>query len=172
MLLATSLAWVVLACVGAEVSAQSLLSIKPYTAIWSSPGFLPAGRSPFLLGHVLDDTGRPASFDVAGHLRDQLREQLLKEGFSETSDGDYLRIDVSIRLFQEGGTFGRWMGGGAGTAYCVAYADLRKQQRAGAEIVVISAITHGGLLSAGAEKTVIEDIAAEIVRLLVSGEGR
>jgi hypothetical protein len=126
---------------------------------------------------VLDDTGRAASFDITSYVRDQLRQLLLKEGFSEARDhagADSVRIDLSIRLFQEGGTFGRWVGiGGAGAAYCVAYAVLRKGNGdQSAEVVVTSALTHGGLFSAGAEKTVLDDIAAEIVELLKSGERR
>lgn len=164
------------ASVAIEVRAESLLSIKPYAAVWSSPGFLPTGLTGFVLGDVLDDTGRAASFDISGYLRDQLRQQLLKEGFSETHDrgsADSIRIDLSIRLFQEGGTFGRWLPGHAGAAYCVAYAELRKGNRGqGAEVVVTSALTQGGLFSAGAEKTVLNDIAEEIVLLLKSGERR
>jgi hypothetical protein len=159
-----------MSCAFPEAGAQSVLSIKPYTAVWSSPGFLPTGPTTFLLSDVRNETGRAASFDATGYLRDQLRQRLLKEGFSESSARDSLRIDVSIRLFQEGAMFGRWLGGGAGAAYCVAYAELGKDQAKGAEAVVTSAITHGGVLSAGAEKTVLEDIAAEIVRLLLSGE--
>jgi hypothetical protein len=165
------------ACVATGVRAESLLSIKPYTAVWSSPGFLPTGLTGFLLGDVLDDTGRTASFDIRGHLRDQLRQLLLKEGFSETQDrgsADSIRIDLSIRLFQEGGAFGRWLPGGVvGAAYCVAYVELRKGNRGqGAEVVMTSALTQGGLFSAGAEKTVLNDIAEEIVLLLKSGERR
>lgn len=169
------LACVLSSCIGTDASAESLLSSKPYTAVWSRPGFLPAVTTSFVIGEVVNDTGRSASFDVAGYFRDQLRQELLKEGFAEAGESP-VRIDVSIRLFQEGGTFGRWAGlpgSGAGAAYCVAHAEFRRRREAkGAEVVVTTAITGGGLFSLGAERTVVNDIVDEIVALLKSGEQR
>lgn len=145
-------------------SAQSLLSTR-YTAAWSSPAFLPTGQTRFVLGNVLDDTGRPVSFEIAPYLREQLRQRLTKAGFSESGSADAVRIDVSIRLYQEGSTFARWAGGGA--AYCVAHAHLRRGA-AEAELVVTSVLSGGGLFSVGAEKTVLEDVAHEIAARLSS----
>jgi hypothetical protein len=149
----------------------SLLS-RQYTSSWVSPDFFPLETSQIQISNVQNETGHDASFDILNYLSEQIRERLsaggLKAGSSE--DANAVVVDVSVHLYQEGHTFARWLGGGAGAAYAVIQATFHKRgQPIGAELLTVSVIGAGGLYSLGAEKTVLEDAATEIVSLLQAG---
>jgi hypothetical protein len=149
-------------------ASASLLS-RQYTSSWVSSDFFPLGTSQIQITNVQNETGHDASFDILNYLSEQIRERLaasdLKAGFSE--DANVVVVDISVHLYQEGHTFGRWVGGGAGVAYTVVQATFHKRgQPIGAELLTVSVIGGGGLFSLGAEKTVLEDAATEIVSLL------
>ena len=152
-------------------SEASLLS-KQYTSSWVSPDFFPLGTTQFRISNVQNETGHDASFDILNHLAKQIRQELSASGLQEGSSGDAntVVVDLSVHLYQEGSVFGRWLGGGAGATYAVVQATLHKSgQSTGAELVTISAIGGGGLFSAGAEKTVLDDTATVIASFLKEG---
>lgn len=149
-------------------SEASMLS-QQYTSHWAPSDFFPLEETSFRIGSVENVTGHDASFDMLNYLREQIRQQLTKSGFKEELSGNLnsIVIDLRLHLYQEGSTFGRWLGGGAGAAYAVVHATFRKRgQSIGAELLTVSVIGAGGLYSAGAEKTVLEDTANEIASFL------
>lgn len=153
-------------------SEASMLS-RQYTSRWAPPGFFPLETTSFRIGSATNETGHYASFNILGYLSEQIRHQLVSRGFKEdTHDNpNAIVIDLRIHLYQEGSAFGRWLGGGAGAAYAVVHASFRKQEQpTGAELVTVSIIGAGGLFSAGAEKTVLEDAAHEIGAFLKEGD--
>lgn len=154
----------------APPSEASLLS-QQYTSVWTASDFFPIQSPVFRIGSVKNETGHDASFDMLGYLSEQTRQQLTSQGFREDpSDPNAIVIELRVLLFQEGSTFGRWVGAGLGVAYAVVYAAFSKQgQPPGAEMVTVSDIGGGGLFSAGAEKTVLEDAASEIAAFLKGG---
>lgn len=157
--------------IAAPASATSWLS-KPYTSVWASSDFFPLGTATYRIHNVQNETGHDASFDIQGYLREQVHQQLSENGLREdvSKSTDAIVVDLDIHLYQEGSTFGRWLGGGAGTAYAVVRASFHKSERSlGAELLTISVISEGGLYSSGAEKTVLKDVAEEIVNFLKNG---
>ena len=154
-------------------SHASVLS-QQYTATWKSEGFFPVETTRFRIDSVKNETGHDASFDILQYLGEQTRDELTARGFVETVSGDrdVIRIELRIHLYQEGGTFGRWLGGGAGAAYAVVYCAFRIDGEVkNAELLTVSAIGGGGLFSAGAEKSVLKDSAMVIAEFL-HGENR
>lgn len=154
----------------APVSAASWLS-RPYTSVWYSSDFFPLGTTSYRIGNVQNETGHDASFDIQNYLREQVRQQLARNGLKEkaSESANAIVIELDIHLYQEGSTYGRWLGGMAskGTAYAVIHASFYKNGRTfGAELLTISVIGGGGLFSAGAEKTVLDDAAEEIATFL------
>lgn len=152
------------------VSQASLLS-QEYTSSWASNGFFPVQSASFRIGSVRNETGHGASFDMPGYLQDQTRQQLTQQGFKEARPGTpaTIVIDLRIHLYQEGSTFGRWLGGGSGAAYAVVYAAFRRKGGASADLLTVSVIGGGGLFSAGAAKTVLEDAAKQVATYLKQG---
>jgi hypothetical protein len=151
----------------------SILS-QQYTSSWVSPDFFPLGTTLFRIGAVENETGHDASFDLLRYLSDQTRQQLTTQGFREAASDNpnAVVIELRVHLYQEGSTFGRWLGGGAGAAYAVVYAAFRRgDQPVGAELLTVSVIGGGGLFSAGGEKTVLKDTANEIGKFL-KGNGK
>jgi ribulose 1,5-bisphosphate synthetase/thiazole synthase len=152
-------------------SEASLLS-RQYTSSWISSDFFPLGTPLFRISNVLNETGHDASFDIFSYLSDQIRQQLSASGLKEDSsdNANAVVVELSVHLYQEGSTFGRWLGGGAGVAYAVVQATFHKRgQSTGAELLTVSVIGEGGLFSAGAEKTVLEDTASVIASFLKEG---
>lgn len=149
-------------------SEASILS-QQYTSQWAPSGFFPLETATFRIGAVENETGHGASYDILGYLSEQTRQQLAKGGFKEDAAGSRsaIVIDLRVHLYQEGSTFGRWLGGGAGAAYAVVHASFHKPgQPVSAELLTVSVIGGGGLFSAGSEKTVLEDAANEISAFL------
>lgn len=152
-------------------SEASLLS-RQYTSSWISPGFFPLGTSQIHISNIQNETGHEASFDILDYLIDQTYERLPAYGLKEGSfdDDNVVLVDINVYLYQEGSTFGRWLGGGAGAAYVVIHAIFRKRgQSIGAELLTVSVIGGGGLFSAGGEKTVLEDVATVVASFLKAG---
>jgi hypothetical protein len=149
-------------------SEASMLS-QQYTSRWAPSDFFPLETTAFRIGTVENETGHGASFDMLGYLTEQTRQQLTKSGFKDDGSGNpgAVVVDLRVHLYQEGSTFGRWLGGGAGAAYAVVHATFRKPgQPVGAELLTVSVIGGGGLFSAGSEKTVLEDAAHEIASFM------
>ena len=151
---------------GLQQSEASVLS-QQYTSSWASPNFFPLATRLFRIVSVKNETRHDASFDILSYLGDKTRQELATRGFKESLSGDLdvINIELRIHLYQEGGTFGRWigLGGGAGAAYAVVYAAFRKSgQSVGAELLTVSVIGSGGVFSAGAEKSVLKETATEI----------
>jgi hypothetical protein len=162
----------VLLLLAIPASGASLLSDQ-YTSSWVSSDFFPLGSSQIQIGNVQDETGHEASFDILKYLSEQIGKRLSADGLKVASsdNANAIVVDVSVRLYQEGNIFGRWGGGGAGgAAYAVVQASFRKRdQPIGAELVTVSVIPKGGLYSLGAEKSVLQDVAEEVVSLLQAG---
>jgi len=159
----------------APASATSWLS-RPYTAVWSTSDFFPLGTTSYCIGNIQNETRHDASFDFLSYLREQVRQHLTRNGFKEdaSESANAIVVELDIHLYQEGSTYGRWLGGlvSKGTAYAVVQVSFHKNGRTfGAELLTISVIGGGGLFSAGAEKTVLEDAAEEIATFL-KNEGR
>lgn len=149
-------------------SEASVLS-QQYTSSWVSSDFFPLGATSFRINYVHNETGHDSSFDILSYLSGQIRQQLSANGLKEDPSDNInaIVIELIVHLYQEGSTFGRWLGGGAGAAYAVVHATFRKRdQSIGAELLTVSVIGGGGLFSAGAEKTVLEDTAKEITSFL------
>ena len=153
-------------------SESSLLS-QQYLANWTSGGFFPLEISRVYVGSVQNETGHGASFDIERYLENQICERISPcSAKAHSPDDKGVHVDINIYLYQEGSVFGRWLGGGAGVAYVVAHAMFRKGgQPVGAELLSVSVIQGGGLFSAGAEKTVLVDVAAAIASFLKEGGG-
>ncbi len=167
------LAFLLLLSLCVPAGAGSLLSTQ-YTASWASPDFFPLGASRVQIATVQDESGHPASFDILNYLSGRIREQIAAGGLTVASSDDAAAVvaDVSVHLYQEGGTFARWLGGGLGAAYVVVQASFHKPgQPTGGELVTVSVIGGGGLFSAGAEKTVLDDAAEQVVAFL-KGDAR
>lgn len=163
-----SLVLLVLLFLGIHAGNASPLS-QQYTASWTAPDFFPLGTSQIYVRDVRNETDHEASFDISNYVGEQIRLRLAAAGFQGRSadNSQAIVVDVSIHLYQEGGTLGRWLGGGGGAAYVVVRAAFRKGGKAiGAELMTVSAIAAGGLFSAGAEKTVLEDVADVFVAFL------
>jgi len=147
----------------------SLLS-QQYTASWASPGFFPLGAAQVYLAGVENETGHAASYDAASYLADGIRQRLSAAGVTVVRSGDANAVvaEISIHLFQEGSAFGRWLAAGVGAAYVVVQAHFRRGgEAASADLMTVSVIGAGGLYSAGAEKTVVDDAADEIAAFLL-----
>lgn len=146
---------------------------RVYTAGWAAPHFFPLGTTRVHVYPVKDETGHEATFDVPGYLADRIRRRLAREGFEEGTRGPgTVDVEVRLQLYQEGSTFGRWAGEGAGIAYAVVRATFREPRRAAeAEVLTVSVIGVGGFFSAGAEKSVLDDVAETIASYL-KGPGR
>jgi hypothetical protein len=154
-----------------QESQASALS-QQYTATWKPEVFFPLETTQFRIDSVKNETGHDASFDILEYLRGQTRDELTARGFEETASGnpDVIRIELRIHLYQEGGTFGRWLGGGAGAAYAVVYCAFRiNGETINAELLTVSAIGSGGIFSAGAEKSVLKDSAIIVADFLQGG---
>ena len=155
-------------------SEASFLS-QQYTSSWISPGFFPLGTSQIHINNIQNETGHEASFDILDYLKGEIYERLPAYGLKEGSfdDDNSILVNINVYLYQEGSTFGRWLGGGAGAAYVVIHAIFRERgQSIGAELLTVSVIKEGGLYSAGAEKTVLEDVATVVASFLQAGSGK
>jgi hypothetical protein len=152
-------------------SGASLLSDQ-YTSSWVASDFFPLGAPQIQIGNVQNGTDHEASFDILNYLSEQIGKRLSAGGLklASSDDANAVVVDLTIHLYQEGSVLGRWIGGGPGTTYAVVHATLRKRgQPIGAELVTVSVIAKGGLYSLGAEKSVLQDAAEEVVSLLQVG---
>lgn len=156
---------------GVRAADASLLSDQ-YVASWASPGFFPLSAEVQVRG-VQNDAGSQASFDYAVYLAEQVRQRLSASGISivESGAADAVAVEITIHLYQEGSAFGRWVMPGAGATYAVVRAAFRKPgEAAGADLLAVSVIRAGGLYSLGGEKTVLDDVADQIVSFAQRGK--
>lgn len=155
-------------------AAEASLLSDQYVASWVSPAFFPLNAEVQVRG-VRNDAGSQASFDYAAYLAEQVRKRLSASGISivESGGANAVVVEISIHLYQEGSAFGRWLMPGAGATYAVVHAEFRKAGRAvGADLLAVSVIPAGGLYSLGGEKTVLDDVADQIVAFLQPKAGK
>jgi len=158
---------------GVHAAEASLLSER-YVASWASAGFFPLNAQVQVRG-VQNEAGAQASFDYAVYLAEQVRQRLSAGGVTvvESGGASAVAVEITIHLYQEGSAFGRWLLPGAGATYAVVQAEFRKPgQTVGADLLAVSVIRSGGLYSVGGEKTVLEDVADEIVAFLRASAGK
>lgn len=149
-------------------SGGSLLS-KQYKSTWVAADFLPLGTSQVRIGQIRYESEHEPSFGLKNYLTEQIQHELSSAGLKAASTGDdgAVVVDITVHLYQEGSTLGRWLGGGRGAAYAVVRATYHKAgQPASADLLSLSVIPAGGLYSLGAEKTVLQDVAEDIVSVL------
>ena len=155
-------------------AAEASLLSERYVASWAPAGFFPVKARVQLRG-IQNQAGGEASFDYTAYLAEQVRQRLSVGGITvvDSAGDDAVIVDITIHLYRQGSAFGRWLLPGAGATYAVVQAELRKPGQAmAADLLAVSVIGSGGLYSIGAEKTVLEDVADEIVAFLQARAGK
>lgn len=149
-------------------AAEASLLSERYVASWAPPGFFPLNAQ-VQVRAIQNEAGGQASFDPAAYLAEQIRQRLSVGGITivESGAANAVVVDIIVHLYQQGSAFGRWLLPSGGATYAVVQAEFRKPgQAVAADLLAVSVIGSGGLYSLGAEKTVLEDVADEIVAFL------
>lgn len=150
-------------------AAEASLLSERYAASWAPAGFFPLNDTPVQVLVIRSEARAQASFDYAAYLAEQVRQRLSARGIRvvESAGTNVVVVDIAIHLYQEGSALGRWLLPGGGATYAVVQAEFRKAgEPVGADLLSVSVIASAGLYSVGGEKTVLEDVADEIVAFL------
>ena len=121
---------------------------------------------------VVNETGKTFEFDVVSEITKQLKDNLIKEGYVITDDGqsgdDILVIRSSLIAYEPGNAFKRWVVPGAGKTHCTIKSVLvnKRTGKTQAEILVPKEIGTGGLYSIGADKRILGIVAEDMVNEL------
>ncbi|MGI9317012.1 MAG: hypothetical protein ACR2QW_06745 [bacterium] len=136
--------------------------------IWISEGKDLTQYSAVEVLPVIDSTGMTHEINVSALLTQHFKEQFESIGYLHDSKDEnsaaVLTFKPDLVGYGAGSALGRWAAPGAGKARCVVRSALIDKQSGQAigEILTIKEVSAGGLYSVGAEKYILEAVAADI----------
>lgn len=122
----------------------------------------------FMVGTVEDKSGyQPQGDDPQIDLEKAFREALMKAVEKQGIEGSDYTIETKIVTYEPGNAFARWLMPGAGaTKLATVSSVLDKEGKVAATIPVERSIGFGGAYTIGAWKSVLTEVADEIVLVI------
>ncbi|TDT88369.1 DUF4410 domain-containing protein [Pseudodesulfovibrio indicus] len=113
-----------------------------------------------------DDEG----LDIAESMKTALVDELNREGLYQEENPDY-SIDVTVKKYEPGNAFGRWLMPGAGSTVLEVSSQVRACESPVGHIETKNTVEAGGVYTVGAWKDIFKDAAEEIVKELKESMG-
>jgi hypothetical protein len=131
--------------------------------------FVPAAYQKVEILTVTNDTGQTYEFDVSEMLTKNIKSQFKDKGCllaSHQEKDSVLMVKSSLTLYEPGSAFKRGLLPGYGATRCTVKTSLidKKTGKVIGEIVVPKTISEGGLYSIGADKRILNVVAADIAQ--------
>lgn len=135
---------------------------------------LPA-ESKYSVSSVQDESGYvfaegEESIDIAQCMRSAIVGELNEAGLYTEENPNY-SIELTIRKYEPGNAFGRWLMPGVGSTVLQVSSHVRESENLVGTIETRNSIDAGGAYSIGAWKTIFKDAALEIVKELKESMG-
>ncbi len=123
----------------------------------------------FAVGYVENKTGETFEVDVPEMYKEALQTALSKEGLlAEVNSGETVKLVTKIVEYKKGSAAKRWLMPGWGSTVFAVQVKL-KEANGGKDLGNVEArrsIGFGGLLTVGAWKDIVKDIANDVVKEL------
>lgn len=132
-------------------------------------------ESKYSIGSVQDQSGYvfpedEESIDIAQSMRTAIVDELSEEGLYREDNSNYT-IDITVKKYEPGNAFGRWLMPGAGSTVLKVSSQVRDSEILIGNIETKNTIDAGGAYSIGAWKTIFREAAIEIVKELKESMG-
>ena len=132
-------------------------------------------ESKYTIGSVQDESGYvfpedEESLDIAESMRIALVDELSEEGLYSEENSNYT-IDLTVKKYEPGNAFGRWLMPGAGSTVLKVSSQVRESEILIGNIETKNTIDAGGAYSVGAWKSIFREAAIEIVKELKESMG-
>ncbi len=145
---------------------KGAVAAAPY--LWVDIGVSLSEYEVIFVEPVNNDTAKTFEFDVVGLIRENIEKELAEAQFqvlSVPSDAaDMMLVRANLTLYEPGSAASRWLAPHTGATKCVLrvrLVDAASKQLIG-DMVVAKYVGAGGLFTAGADKTVLENAAEEL----------
>ncbi|WP_316900614.1 DUF4410 domain-containing protein [Pseudodesulfovibrio indicus] len=126
------------------------------------------GSAQDVSGFVFSDDDEEV--DIAESMKTALVDELSREGLYQEKGTDYA-IDVTVRKYEPGNAFGRWLMPGVGSTVLEVSSQVRACESPVGHIETKNTVDAGGVYTVGAWKDVFNDAAEEIVKELKESMG-
>ncbi|PWB81342.1 MAG: hypothetical protein C3F08_02115 [Candidatus Methylomirabilota bacterium] len=126
--------------------------------------FTPDSGTPIQVGQVANQTGHTFDVNVEQLLTDALTEKLRdKQLLWPGGDGRRLMLTSTIVEYEEGNAFKRWMLPGWGSTVLTVRGDLKDGERLVGSVDARRTVSFGGAFTIGAWKSIVGNVAEDIV---------
>lgn len=132
-------------------------------------------ESKYSVSSVQDESGYvfaegEESIDIAQCMRSAIVDELNEAGLYTEENPNYA-IELTIKKYEPGNAFGRWLMPGVGSTLLQVSSQVRESENLVGTIETKNSIDAGGAYSLGAWKTIFKDAALEIVKELKESMG-